>query len=306
MIKKYFVFGLLIIFGSAFIVSAMADVNFILPLKDPSNWKAEFDSEWHIHKDAYAFDFNSHPGGNVGQPIVAAADGVVVTAAETTTSGGKVLINHGSNLESVYEHLDARTLLVKSGDTVKQGDIIGYTADQAHCGQPAYCMGPHLHFAVYTVGNNGSLSAYDIHTLPVFSSVPVKGPSWDIVKSGSVFASAVKTSYKVGEFFSGGGSVGGSQSVTLTPVKAININEMFGGQVSQLYDWALGVAASLALLIIIWSGVLYIASAGNSSKQGEAKEWFKAAIYGLLLLLAAYLILNTINPCILGVGTSCG
>jgi len=73
----------------------------------------------------------------------------------------------------------------------------------------------------------------------------------------------------------------------------------FGLNVSNIFDWALGVGSVVALGIIIFGGVMYIASAGNSSRQGEAREWIKAAIYGLILLAVGYLILNTINPAIL-------
>jgi len=52
--------------------------------------------------------------------------------------------------------------------------------------------------------------------------------------------------------------------------------------------------------IIIYGGVMYISSAGNASRQEDAKEWIKAAVYGLILLAAGYLILNTVNPAILG------
>ncbi|MEK7144047.1 MAG: hypothetical protein AAB820_01815, partial [Patescibacteria group bacterium] len=47
--------------------------------------------------------------------------------------------------------------------------------------------------------------------------------------------------------------------------------------------------------VIIYGAILYTISAGNASKQADAKEWITAAIWGLLLLLAAYLILWTIN-----------
>lgn len=71
------------------------------------------------------------------------------------------------------------------------------------------------------------------------------------------------------------------------------------GGVSGILSWAIGIGGLLAMGVIIYGGVLYIVSAGIPSKQEDAKEWIKAAIYGLALLLGAYLILNTINPAIL-------
>ncbi len=67
-------------------------------------------------------------------------------------------------------------------------------------------------------------------------------------------------------------------------------------QVSNLYNWAIGAGAIVALGIIIYGGVLYSASAGNASRIGEAKTWIQSAIFGLILLFSSYLILFTINP----------
>lgn len=71
------------------------------------------------------------------------------------------------------------------------------------------------------------------------------------------------------------------------------------GGLGNIFIWAMGIGAVLASGVIIYGGVLRIVSAGNSSSQEEATKWIKAAIYGLLLLLGAYLLLKTINPAIL-------
>ncbi|MBI1838829.1 MAG: hypothetical protein HYR95_00810 [Candidatus Colwellbacteria bacterium] len=83
-------------------------------------------------------------------------------------------------------------------------------------------------------------------------------------------------------------------------VKAISGIDLGGGfSINNIFGWAIGIGGIAALGIIIFGGILYIASAGNSSKQEDAKDWIKAAVYGLLLLAAGYLILNTVNPRIL-------
>ncbi|MDZ4346144.1 MAG: pilin [Candidatus Binatia bacterium] len=66
--------------------------------------------------------------------------------------------------------------------------------------------------------------------------------------------------------------------------------------VYNLYNWALGVGALLALAIIIYGGVLYSASAGNPSRIEEAKKWITSALFGLALLFSTVIILNVINP----------
>lgn len=84
-------------------------------------------------------------------------------------------------------------------------------------------------------------------------------------------------------------------------VKAISDIDFGGGfTLKGIFGWALGIGGVFALGIIIFGGVMYIASAGNDSRQKDAREWITAAVYGLILLAAGYLILNTINPAILG------
>ena len=68
------------------------------------------------------------------------------------------------------------------------------------------------------------------------------------------------------------------------------------GFVQSFYQFALMIGGVLAFGVIVYGGVLYAASAGNPGQQSEGKEWIKSAIFGLLLLVAAALILYTINP----------
>ncbi len=75
-----------------------------------------------------------------------------------------------------------------------------------------------------------------------------------------------------------------------------------GSFVEAFYQWALSIAGILAFGIIIFGGVKYMVSAGNPSMQGDAKEWIKAAILGVVLLACAYLILYTINPNLVNLG----
>ena len=76
-----------------------------------------------------------------GTPILASADGVVSLAdPDMTLTGQTVLINHGYGLQSVYIHMSA--LYVKSGQHVRQGDVIGAI------GMTGRATGPHLHFGV--------------------------------------------------------------------------------------------------------------------------------------------------------------
>ncbi|MEK7650796.1 MAG: hypothetical protein AAB364_02940 [Patescibacteria group bacterium] len=60
----------------------------------------------------------------------------------------------------------------------------------------------------------------------------------------------------------------------------------------------LAVAVALAVVMIAWGGLQHMLSKVPGSKQ-DGKEKISNAIWGLLLALAAWLILYTINPQIL-------
>ncbi len=84
-------------------------------------------------------------GGPFGTPIVAAADGVVVSAEVSTAGyGNHVIIAHAGGLLTLYGHLEA--MLVKPGDAVKAGQPIGLL------GSTGNSTGPHCHFEVRVNG----------------------------------------------------------------------------------------------------------------------------------------------------------
>ena len=77
-----------------------------------------------------------------GTAFVAPADGVVVLAAADafTLEGHLLMIDHGMGLNSAFLH--ASELLVKEGDIVKQGQVIG------RVGATGRASGPHLHWGM--------------------------------------------------------------------------------------------------------------------------------------------------------------
>lgn len=69
-----------------------------------------------------------------------------------------------------------------------------------------------------------------------------------------------------------------------------------GAFVANFYSFALIIAGILAFGVIVYGGIKYMASAGNPSAAGDAKEWIEAALLGLLLLAGSYFILKVVNP----------
>jgi hypothetical protein len=80
--------------------------------------------------------------GTSGTPFVAPADGVVILAASSPFSleGNLLMIDHGMGLNSAFLHCSA--LLVRVGDRVRQGQVIG------RIGATGRATGPHLHWSI--------------------------------------------------------------------------------------------------------------------------------------------------------------
>lgn len=79
-----------------------------------------------------------------GTPIIAPADGVVVSIGTNYGFGKLLTINHGYGLKTRYAHLSK--YLVKKGQAVKRGQKI------ALMGNTGRSTGPHLHYEVHLKG----------------------------------------------------------------------------------------------------------------------------------------------------------
>lgn len=96
--------------------------------------------------------YEYHPGIDIavpeGTPIRAALSGTVSLQQSEAESGGYgnyTCLDHGGGLSTCYAHQSS--FAVSLGQSVSQGDIIGYT------GCTGYCFGPHLHFEVRINGS---------------------------------------------------------------------------------------------------------------------------------------------------------
>lgn len=80
-----------------------------------------------------------------GKKVVAAADGKIMDVQLLDYSyGHHIWINHGKNVATLYAHLSR--VVVKKGQYVKQGQVIGYV------GSTGNSTGPHLHFGLLING----------------------------------------------------------------------------------------------------------------------------------------------------------
>jgi murein DD-endopeptidase MepM/ murein hydrolase activator NlpD len=75
-----------------------------------------------------------------GTPVRATADGTVTYASTQNGYGNVVMIRHHGEYSTVYAHLSRFALAGRTGNAVRQGDVIGYV------GATGWATGPHLHY----------------------------------------------------------------------------------------------------------------------------------------------------------------
>lgn len=99
----------------------------------------------------------SHNGidfrATVGTPVLASLGGVVTGVGNTDDQRGCysygrwILIDHGNGLSTVYAHLSGS--LVRKGQEVSSGQIIGYSGGMPGQNGSGYSTGPHLHLGLF-------------------------------------------------------------------------------------------------------------------------------------------------------------
>ncbi|NOY09802.1 MAG: M23 family metallopeptidase [Spirochaetes bacterium] len=108
------------------------------------------------HRGIFALDFAM----DIGTPVTAARDGITALVKNNSGKGGPdpayrndanyVLIYHNDGSFGNYMHFRKNGIVVKVGDTVKAGQILGYS------GNTGYSSGPHIHFDVSIPTYDGS------------------------------------------------------------------------------------------------------------------------------------------------------
>lgn len=164
--------------------------NYTWPLKTSINISREFTGS-NYKTQHTGCDFSC----SLGNDVYAIADGTVVTAtdygctgshyggtpacskgsscpAAKASSDGKgsyanrICIDHGNGVYLFYAHLSTRTFKVKSGDRVRQGQLIAKT------GTSGKSTGPHLHFEIRVGGNSTNYAKNPRNYLTKVNPVP--------------------------------------------------------------------------------------------------------------------------------------
>jgi len=75
--------------------------------------------------------------------------------------------------------------------------------------------------------------------------------------------------------------------------QAINIGP--GGQFSALIILVLIIAALIFFFMLVWGGIKYITSGGDKAQTEAARGQITAALIGLVIVFAAWAIINLVN-----------
>lgn len=130
------------------VVQLQQGEKFIFPLSIPASLTSLFG--WRVHPIVGARRFHSGTdlGAPLGTPVVATQSGQVTVSDFLGGYGLTVILHHNNGtLESRYTHLSR--LLVRAGEQVEQGEVIGLV------GSTGNSTGPHLHFELRQLAENG-------------------------------------------------------------------------------------------------------------------------------------------------------
>jgi murein DD-endopeptidase MepM/ murein hydrolase activator NlpD len=119
----------------------------VLLASTPSIWpvRGYLSAAFGNRQDPFTGQPDFHPGIDIstpsGTPVVAPADGVVLTTAPKGAYGNAVIIDHGFGTVTRYGHLSG--FAVRPGQRVRRGDTLGYV------GMTGRATAPHLHYEVW-------------------------------------------------------------------------------------------------------------------------------------------------------------
>ena len=113
-----------------------------------------------------------------------------------------------------------------------------------------------------------------------------------MTKKDRALATVIKTSFvMIGTFLFFGPLADNALAATLTnPIKFNDPAGLFGN----LIKTALGILGSVAVFMIVYGGYMYLTSAGNEQRIKEAKAVITYSIIGIVLMLSAYLIVESL------------
>jgi murein DD-endopeptidase MepM/ murein hydrolase activator NlpD len=135
---------------------------FRMPLDGPINVTAPFGARRCYNCPDGSTPTSYHSGidlaAEVGTPVHAAADGMVVFAGALSDRGNAIIMDHGLGVYTLYAH-NSR-LIATQGQLVQKGDVISLS------GNTGLSNGPHLHWEMHVSGPPVDAPEWTKRTLP--------------------------------------------------------------------------------------------------------------------------------------------
>lgn len=75
---------------------------------------------------------------------------------------------------------------------------------------------------------------------------------------------------------------------------ATNNESSIRSLVLTIMNFALSFLGFVAVIMVIGAGILYVTSAGNDERTGQAKKILLYSVIGIVLILASFALVNTI------------
>lgn len=126
-----------------------ADAHFVWPIDRSAFWLSSLFGPRKLKNQHWKFHYGIDMAALKGTPVYAAAGGIVVDSHYTTGYGNSIVIVHNKKYKTRYAHLQTRK--VKTGQKVKEHEIIGTVGDTGHVRKSGKDAS-HLHFEVFVYG----------------------------------------------------------------------------------------------------------------------------------------------------------
>jgi murein DD-endopeptidase MepM/ murein hydrolase activator NlpD len=118
---------------------------YVFPVYGAVSWgdsfgaaRGDLTSGWHHGADIF---------GQVGQPLLAVADGTVFSVGWNDIGGNRLWLRDREGNQFYYAHLSAFSTLAVNGAQVAAGDVVGFMGNSGD----AMTTPPHLHFEIHPV-----------------------------------------------------------------------------------------------------------------------------------------------------------
>lgn len=122
------------------------DEKYLWPVTGYSHISATYGNRMHPMKKEMVFCNGIEIPAPEGTSVLAADKGTVAEIGYNETDGNYIILNHSSGIQTFYSKLFGFAEGLAEGDTMQQGDVIGYV------GSTGEAAGPFLHFSLIIDG----------------------------------------------------------------------------------------------------------------------------------------------------------